>query len=617
MGAPGAPALAQTAAPRRPAHRERSRPGPAFGYRLPGSGRTSTTTRPPDSREQGRQALGAWRAELAANIFDADVFFQHLLRRLLGPRYAEAEPRLRGLAERASPALDGLVQESSRDEHLPVLRRHDALGHAVEEVVFHPSYHEVGRVFWGSGVLADLRTPGNEILCGALAYLLDQHGEAGHACPVACTAGAIKLIQRVGSEEQRQRYLPRLLERDYDRRLHAAQFVTEVQGGSDVGSNACVAVPEPGRPGLYRLSGEKWFCSVADAGLFVVSARPEGAPAGTRGLGLFLVPRSLDGRPNGFALRRLKTKLGTRSMATGEFVFEAALGELVGPLEHGFRNLVGIVLDTSRVHNALAAAGIMRRAFAEARAFARHRRAFERPVLGFPAVQETLARMRLRGMAALASTFRLLATSDRLDTGRGGERLAGARRIGVMVNKYWTSLACTASVRDGIEVLGGNGTIEDFSPLPRLYRDAIVIESWEGTHNTLCAQVLRDLAARGLHQDWLDVMREEVAELKHPATSSEAATAALLLGELEERLRRLLSADAATASNSVRHVVDRMCRLTDWVSLAAQRRWEAEQGLETPTAAALELYRMLWLDRVDPESSERLPELHAHLAAEP
>jgi len=566
-------------------------------------------------QELGRKALDAWRSERAPSSFDADPFFQRLLGRLLGSGDAGLADRLREI-ERSGPRLDALVQESSRDEHLPVVRPLDALGHAREEVLFHPAYHEAGRIFWASGVLADLAAPGNEVSCGALTYLLDQHGEAGHACPVACTAGAIKLIQRVGSDAQRERYLPRLLERDYDRRLHAAQFVTEVQGGSDVGLNACVAVPQPGRPGFYRLSGEKWFCSVADAGLFVVSARPEGAAEGTRGLALFLVQRLVDGRPNGFTLRRLKLKLGTRSMATGEVVFDGALGELIGPLEHGFRNLVGIVLDTSRVHNALAAAGIMRRAFVEARAFARHRRAFERAILEFPAVQETLARLRLRGMAALASTFRLLAISDRLDTGRGDETLAGARRIGVMINKYWTSLASTLSVRDAIEVLGGNGTIEDFSPLPRLYRDAIVIESWEGTHNTLCAQVLRDFSARALQRHWLEQTRAEIEALSRPASAPAAESARSLLADLETRLQRLLAAGPVTAAAHVRHVVDHMCRLTDWVSLASQRQWEAEHGLETTTATALELYRLLWLERVDPEDP-RLLALHERLATEP
>jgi acyl-CoA dehydrogenase len=566
-------------------------------------------------QEAGRADLAEWRGTLGANRFDTDLFFQRVLQRHLGDRYAEIEPRLRAVADDAGERLASLIEESSRDEHLPVVRRHGADGDPLEDVVFHPTYHEAGRIFWASGVLAGLAEPGSEVRCGALAYLLDQHGEGGHACPVACTAGAIKLLQRVGSDAQRERYLPTLLESDYDSRLHAAQFVTEVQGGSDVGLNACVAVPEPGQPGWYRISGEKWFCSVADANLFVVSARPAGAPVGTRGLGLFLVPRRIDGVPNGFQLRRLKWKLGTRSMATGEIEFDGALGEAIGPLSDGFRNLVGIVLDTSRAHNALAACGVMRGAFVEAQLFASRRRAFERPIIEYPAVQELLARMKVRTMAALATTFRVLGMSDRIDTGSGDETLVGARRIAVMLNKSWTALACTAAARDGIEVLGGNGTIEDFSPLPRLWRDAIVVESWEGTHNTLAAQVLRDFATRKLHAPWLAALEDEMAALNHPQLAAARERGRAMLADVSRRVKALLAADLETASATMRHVFHRGCRLADWVALAAQRQWELEQGLASETADAMELYELAFLDGKEPDDVPRLIELNRRLAA--
>ncbi|MDJ0941851.1 MAG: acyl-CoA dehydrogenase family protein [Kiloniellales bacterium] len=562
-----------------------------------------------------RADLEAWRAGLWRNRLDQDPVFLRLLRRYLGEGYAGLVPELERLAEASGAALDRLVIESNRDENLPVLRRHDADGRPVEAVVFHPSYHAAGRVFWGSGVLSVLGEPGSEVLSGARAYLLDQHGEGGHACPVACTAGAIKLLRILGTEDQRARYLPALLERDYDRRLHAAQFVTEVQGGSDVGVNACRAVPEPGRPGWYRISGEKWFCSVADAGLFVVSARLEGAPAGTRGLGLFLVPRTLDRRVNGFALRRLKYKLGTRSMATGEIEFEGALAEAIGPTDQGFRNLVGIVLDASRVHNALAACGISRRALMEAQGYARSRRAFGARIFDFAPVQEVLARMRLRSLAGLATTFRLLAMTDRCERGEGGEALVAARRIGVMINKYWTSLAATRSVRDGIEILGGNGTIEDFSVLPRLYRDAIVIESWEGTHNTLCAQVLRDFAERGLHHPWLEGLTAELGLVVRPELDTQAGVARGLRDDVKARIETLLGAEPGAAAAGIRAVVDRMCRLTDLVALLSQAQWDLENGEGEDLLPVLELYRLLELERSDPADRPELAALNAELAS--
>jgi alkylation response protein AidB-like acyl-CoA dehydrogenase len=563
-----------------------------------------------DSTESAREDLDRWLEQASENRYASDGFIRRLLHSHLGPRWAEADALLRAVSDQTGPRLDAFARESNRDENLPQLRRHDRFGRAIEEIEFHPSYHEAGRLFWSSGVLAALATPGNEVLSGGIAYLLDQHGEAGHACPVACTAGAAKLVQQVGTADQKRRLLPGLLSSDYDQRLHAAQFVTEVQGGSDVGANSCRARADHRRRGWYRISGEKWFCSVADAELFVVSARVDGSPSGTSGLGLFLVPRHIDGRVNGFHLRKLKYKLGTRSMATGEIEFDLALGESIGDLNRGFRNLVAIVLDTSRVHNGIAACGLARRALAEGHAFAQHRSAFSEKIARYPGVQEILARMKLATMTALATTFRVLAMSDLIETGQADKDLVDARRISVMINKYWTAMAGTACTRDGIELLGGNGTIEDFSVLPRLYRDAIVVESWEGTHNTLVAQVLRDFSERGLHQPWLDRLRTEVDLIDHPHLAATAEIARSELEAVEGRISRLLAEDQRAAAAQIRHIVNDMCRLTDWVALATQLQWEKTWGVEADTADALELYRLTKIEKADPQSAPELIDLH-------
>ncbi len=549
---------------------------------------------------RGRAELVAWEASKPRSYFAADGNLQRVLRVHLGPRAEALWPRLERTGALAATRLDELARSCNRDENLPVLRSWDGRGERVEEVAFTAAHHELGAGFWGSGALSLLGEPGQELASGALIYLLAQNGEAGHACPMACTAGAIKLLQQVGSEEQRRRYLPALLDPDYARRLYASQFVTEVQGGSDVGANDCRAVPDPAAPGLYRLSGEKWFCSVIDAPLFVVTARVPGGPEGTAGLGLFLVPRTVDGKPNGFRVRRLKYKLGTRSMASGEADFEGALAEPVGRLDQGFKQLIQIVLDTSRVHNALTAVAFMRRAYVEAQSFARHRRAFGRPILEFPAVQQTLARMRVLGVAGLAATLRLLAITDRLATGAGDRELAAARRTHVNLNKYWTAVACAEVVRAGVEVLGGNGTIEDFSVLPRLYRDTMVLESWEGTHNTLCAQILRDFAQRGLHGPWLAEVHGALAAVTRPELAEERARAEALLAEVAGRIERLLGSGPDFAARHVRQVVDRMGVLSAYVALL--REWDGElaAGPATEKAALVRLYGQLLVEPGDP-----------------
>jgi acyl-CoA dehydrogenase len=348
------------------------------------------------------------------------------------------------------------------------------------QIEFHPAYHRAGRAVWASGIVG-----ADAVGQASLFYLLAQAGEGGHACPVVCTAGLVRALRTTASDELRERFLPPLLETDYDRAQRGAQFLTERHGGSDVGANRVEAVPEGEH---WRLHGEKWFCSVADADQFIVTARPRGAPDGTRGIGCFLVPR--DG--GGFRIRRLKDKLGTRALATGEIEFEAAHAYPLGPLEDGFKTAVS-VLNTSRWLNAVGSAGLMRRACLVASEFAREREAFGGPIDRFPLVRENLAVMKAEADAALASTMELTSLVDRIDKGEADDDDIAWHRLLVNANKFVTSIAATKVVRRGIEALGGNGTIEDFSPLPRLYRDAIVFESWEGTHNVLCAQVLRDL----------------------------------------------------------------------------------------------------------------------------
>ena len=348
------------------------------------------------------------------------------------------------------------------------------------EIEFDPAYHRAGRAVWASGIVG---APAREQ--AALFYALAHAGEGGHACPVVCTVGLVRALRTRASDELRERFLPALLETDYDRAQRGAQFLTERHGGSDVGANRVEAVPDRD---AWRLYGEKWFCSVADADQFVVTARPRGAAEGTRGIGCFLVPRE----GGGFRIRRLKDKLGTRALATGEIDFEGAAAYPLGPLEDGFKTAIS-VLNTSRWLNSVGSTGLMKRAFLEASSFARERSAFGGPIGRFPLVRENLAVMKSEEAAAYASTMHLTELVARIDEGSASDDDVIWHRLLVNANKFVTSLAATQVVRRGIETLGGNGTIEDFSPLPRLYRDAIVFESWEGTHNVLCAQALRDL----------------------------------------------------------------------------------------------------------------------------
>ena len=445
---------------------------------------------------EGRQDLAAWLEAQPHSFYDSDPLLQALI---ASAGLGEREPALRAWGVQVAGPLDAAVRENNLDANLPRLEAWDGVGRRVERVAHHPSYHQAGALIYGSGMLAAYaQQPNPHPFILSMFYLSSHAGEAGHNCPVACAAGAVRALQALGTEAQRAAWLPRLLNPVYGQHAPAAQFLTEVQGGSDVGANACVA--EPGPDGTWRITGEKWFCSSADAELFVVTARPAGAREGTRGLGLYIVPRSVDGQPNGFRIRRLKDKLGTRSMCSAELDFEGAQAELLGPLERGFPNLMELVIDTSRLYNAFGSAGLAHRAWLVASGYAAHRQAFGAPIGRYPLVQETLALALADAEASLAGSFRLAQLQQAADAGTASDDQRAYLRMGLNLNKVRTAILAHTAINRCLEVLGGNGTIETFSVIPRLLRDNVVFENWEGTHHTLRMQVLRDALRLGLHQ---------------------------------------------------------------------------------------------------------------------
>ncbi len=451
----------------------------------------STDTAPgPDS---ARAAFAEWRERTAHDWLADDPHFTSL---------APPIPELAPFARRCATDIDAWAGNTNRDEHLPRLQRFDPDGRRTENIVFHPDHERIGEAIWDVDLLGRYRAPGHERETLSLLYLLAQNGEGGWCCPMACTAGMIKVCQQ--AEGLPPDWLPSLLIQDFAKMYHASQFLTEIQGGSDVGANVLVSQPAEGalgEQGWWCLSGEKWFCSVIDARLFLVTARPEGAPKGTPGVRAYVVPRSLPGlspkdpasAPNRYMVRRLKWKLGTRSMASGEVDFQGAYGWPVAD----FGKTVEIVLNTSRLYNAICASAILQRAWREADGYARTRRAFGHAIVDFPAVARTLAKLKVEAHAARSLTFHLASLSDELAVRPTPEGPVIFRML-VNLNKIWTALTCPAGVRDAIEVLGGNGAIEEFSVLPRLLRDSIVLEAWEGGHGVLCAQLLKD-CKRGLH----------------------------------------------------------------------------------------------------------------------
>lgn len=585
-----------------------------------------------ERHEVARADLLRWQADQPRNFYDATPQLSRLLRRLMpAARLVRHEAHLRTFGGVAATALDAAAIVNNREGNLPRLDRWSPYGERTEGLENHPSYDACGKAIYQDGrvIAAYGERPAN-LHAQALFFLSSHVGEAGHNCPVACTAGVAKVLQGPASDALRARYLPLVLSETWGERYDGAQFLTELQGGSDVGANAVEAVPDGEAYGTtrWRIRGEKWFCSNPGADLILMTARVQGGPSGTAGLGLFLVPRCLDdGAVNHFRLRRLKEKLGTRSMPSAEIDFEGAVAYAIGRVEDGFRHVMNHVINASRLYNTTGCAGIARRAHLVASGYAAARQAFGRPVADYPLMQEMLARTFSAGAAMLAGAMTLAAALDTVEAGGGDEAQQAFVRIGVNLAKMASCQHSHRAVLTGIEALGGNGAIESFSVLPRLLRDNVVYENWEGTHNTLVAQTLRDFHRAPLREGFLAGLRGwlgaepafsellapavaavERAEAAWPAIAAEddGGLAALMLRPHAEALADALfaaayAADVAAEASATRREAERDAL---WLFVAHHL---APTPPERDRAYAARVARVAGIDRLPSAGMERAP----------
>ena len=397
------------------------------------------------------------------------------------------------------------TEEVARLGHLanefpPQLETHDRYGHRIDEVRFHPAWHELMTM----GVAAEIHAlpwnrphPGAHVLRAAKHYLFSQV-EAGIHCPLTMTFAAIPALQR--QPELAEVWIPRLTSTTYDTRfLDPAQkdgclmgmAMTEKQGGSDVRANTTRAIPSgsggPGAP--YRLEGHKWFCSAPMCDAFLTLAYTEA------GLSCFLVPRWLDGgERNPFFIQRLKNKLGNRSNASSEIEYRDTWGWMVGDAGRGIATILEMVGHT-RLDCMLGSAALMRQSLRSALHHCRHRAAFGKPLLDQPLMQNVLADLILEWQGAVHLMLRVAKSYDPLPHPAGEEdrrRQQSFRRLSTTLGKYWVCKRTPAFVCEALECHGGNGYVEE-SGLPRLYREAPLLSIWEGSGNVMCLDVLRAL----------------------------------------------------------------------------------------------------------------------------
>ena len=446
------------------------------------------------------------------NLFDADPSFRGLLELHLEPELcAHLLPHFARLGAMAGAELDELALEA--DKNPPILQFKQNFQHVEKN----KAYKKLEEIAFGTYGLAAMSHRGGvlgwpeplpPVVKYALTYLYAQ-AEFGVCCPLSMTDALTRTIRKYADPALVARYLPGLISQDMDTLVQGAMFMTEQQAGSDVGATATKAV----RKGdSWQLVGDKWFCSNADAGLALVLARPEEAPAGTEGLSLFLLPRTLpDGSPNSYRILRLKDKLGTRGMASGEIKLEGAQAWLVGDPQQGFKQMADMI-NMSRLSNGMRAAGMMRRALTEALFVARNRQAFGQPLVRLALMRRQLLKLMLPAEAARSVLFFISKELEKADAGDEPAR----RRVRVLTPliKFRACRDARRVTGDAMEVRGGVGYTEEWSD-PRLVRDSHLGSIWEGTSNIVALDVMRAIRGEQCLEALLPVLDERIARAPH------------------------------------------------------------------------------------------------------
>lgn len=408
------------------------------------------------------------------NYYSIDQSVQDLLPLYMdAPLLAHLKPHLNELGELAGGKLYDLSDQAER--HQPVLHPRDGYGRDEEWVEYHPAYREMERIAFGQFGMHAMCNRGGVLgwpsamppIAKYVFHYLFAQAEFGLLCPVNLTDSSSELVRRFGTDELRERYLPRMGSQDPVTLFKCAQFMTEKAGGSDVGAAELTAVRDGEH---WKLHGEKWFCSNVDAELAVLLARPEGAPSGGRGLGLFLMPKTLpDGSRNSYRIVRLKDKLGSRTMASGEIMFEGAVAYQLGELDQGLKHML-VMVNSSRVSHLARAAGMMRRCLNEALQASRHRNAFGRAVIDHPLMRRQLLKLMVPTEQALSALLYSATAPEKV------------LRLLTPIVKYRACRDNVTIATGAMETRGGNGYIEDW-PNARLIRDAHLGLLWEGTSN--------------------------------------------------------------------------------------------------------------------------------------
>ena len=555
------------------------------------------------------------------NAFEDDPDFEALLKLYLEPKlFDHLLPHFKRLGAR----VGGPMEQWARDADInpPVLVHRTKRGIDQQSVIKHPSYIEMERIAFEEFGLAAmshrdgvLGWPGTMPAAAkyALSYLFVQ-AEFGLCCPLSMTDSLTRTLRKFGDESLVNRYLADLTSQDLDTLAQGAMFMTEQGAGSDVAAtetraeldetSALQAQTNLAAHPAWRLHGDKWFCSNPDAALAMVLARSEPNETGMRGVSLFLLPRLLpDGSRNHYRIVRLKDKLGTRSMASGEIHLEGARAWLVGERGRGFVQMADMV-NNSRLSNGMRAAGMMRRAASEALFIARQRRAFGKRLLEMPLMQKQLAKILMSTEQARSMMFQAAECLRRADAG-DRDAYALARLLTPLI-KFRACRDARKVTGDAMEVRGGCGYIEEWGDA-RLVRDAHLGSIWEGTSNIVALDVMRAIQRENALPIWVDHLGKLLTESKFKQIEKE--NLAVLIERACEFAR---SASQKGAESMARQAASALYHLTAAVVMS----WEAAKTGSARRQLLAELvltHRLIPRDPLEVTSEQSLAALFEDL----
>ena len=509
-----------------------------------------------------------------SNFFRLDPFSESLLKIYLPQQlFNHLLPTFDELGQAVGDSLDKLADIA--DKNSPTLSVRNRIGTDEAVISKHPAYIELEEMAYSKlGLAAMSHRAGvlgwQETFPPAAKYALSHlfvQAEFGLCCPVSMTDSLARTLKKYGSQELIDLVIPQVTSLDFPKLEQGAMFMTEQAAGSDVSATQTLA--EEQADGSWILTGDKWFCSNPDADFAMVLARSEENP-GLKGVSLFLLPKQKpNGETNNYRVLRLKDKLGTRSMASGEIRLEGAFAWLVGERGNGFKQMADMI-NNSRLSNGMRASGLMQRAVSEAIYFSQNRRAFGKRLIELPLMQRQLVKMIMRAEQSRTVMFQTALALEKAD--KGDNEAKHLVRLLTPLIKFRACRDARVVTGDAMEVRGGCGYIEEWTE-PRLVRDAHLGSIWEGTSNIVALDVLRAINK----SEGLNVLQQHVEHLLHNGSPCSSELESL---QTECINKVFVQARTAATNNEQEKARQVGTALYNVISLAAMR-WEAKQtGLE-------------------------------------